>query len=172
MCCFGVDFFNRVAIMHILVSTKFHFSLTHWGWAMHICVCRLTIIVSDNGLLPGWLYQTTSAGILLIGPLGTNFSEILLEILTFSLKKMSLKVLTAKLWQLCLGLNVWMYRCIAGKCWWRCEHDESFMNAAKVFLFGFCCCCWMSEIFNVLEMNFSTVSSNQGLYTAILWQWI
>ena len=39
------------------------------------------------------------------------------------------------------------------------------MNAAKV---GFFCCCWMSEIFNVLEKNFSTVSSNQGLYTAIL----
>ena len=55
--------------------------LTHWGQAMHICVSKLTIIGSDNGLPLGcqaifW----TNAGKLLIGPLGTNFSEILIEI--------------------------------------------------------------------------------------------
>ena len=47
---------------------------------MNICVGKLTIIGSDNGLLPGW-YQAiiwTNAGILLIGPLGTNFNEILI----------------------------------------------------------------------------------------------
>ena len=32
----------------------------------------------------------TNAGILLIGTLGTNFSKILIEILTFSFKKMYL----------------------------------------------------------------------------------
>ena len=45
-------------------------SLTHWGWVMHICICKLTTIGSDNGLLPG-LHQAiiwTNAGILLIGP--------------------------------------------------------------------------------------------------------
>ena len=31
----------------------------------------------------------TNAGILLIGPLGTNFSEILIKILTFSFKKLN-----------------------------------------------------------------------------------
>ena len=35
-------------------------------------------------------------GILLIGPLGTNFSEILVEIRTFSFTKMRLKVASAK----------------------------------------------------------------------------
>ena len=48
---------------------------------MHICIDDLTIIGSDNGLLPGQ-YQTiiwTKAGILLIGPLGINFSEISIE---------------------------------------------------------------------------------------------
>ena len=37
---------------------------------------------SDNGLSPGWRQAIiwTNAGILLIGPLGTNFSEILIEI--------------------------------------------------------------------------------------------
>ena len=60
--------------------------LTHWGRVTHICVSDLTIIGSDNGLSPG-RHQAiiwTSAGILLIGPLGTNFSEILTEILIFS----------------------------------------------------------------------------------------
>ena len=54
-------------------------SLTHWCWVTHICVNKLTIIGSDNGLSPG-CHQAiiwTNAGILLIGPLGTNFSEIL-----------------------------------------------------------------------------------------------
>ena len=38
--------------------------------------------------------------------LGTNFSEILIEILTFSFKKMHLKMPSAKSWPFCLGLNV------------------------------------------------------------------
>ena len=51
-------------------------NLTHWGWVTHICVSKLTIIGPDNGLSPG-RHQAiiwTNAGILLIGPLGTNFS--------------------------------------------------------------------------------------------------
>ena len=74
----------------------------------HICVSKLTVIGSDNSLSPDrpqaiiW----TKAGILLIGPLGTNFSEILIEILTFSFKKMRMKVWSAKRQPFCLGLNV------------------------------------------------------------------
>ena len=48
----------------------------------------------------------TNAGILLIGPLGTNSSEILIEILMFSSKIMRLKVSPAKWRPFCLGLNV------------------------------------------------------------------
>ena len=68
--------------------------LTHWGRVTHICVGKLTIIGSDNGLLPGWRQAITwtNARILLIGPLRTNFSEILIEILTFSFKKIRLTV--------------------------------------------------------------------------------
>ena len=51
----------------------------------HICVRNLTIIVSDNSLAP------TNVGLLLIEPLGTNFSEILIKIHTFSFKEMHLK---------------------------------------------------------------------------------
>ena len=68
----------------------------------------ITIIASDNGLSPGRRQAIiwTSAGILLIGPLGTNFSEIFIEIITFSFKKMRLKVSSAK-WRPCRSvLNV------------------------------------------------------------------
>ena len=55
----------------------------------HICVSKLTIIGSDNGLPPGRRQAIiyTNAGLLLIRPLETNFSEILTKIHTFSLKK-------------------------------------------------------------------------------------
>ena len=51
---------------------------THWGRVTHICEGKLTIIGSENGLSPG-RYQAiwSNAGIWLIGPLGTNFIEIL-----------------------------------------------------------------------------------------------
>ena len=43
-----------------------------------MCVSKLTIIGSDNGLSPGRRQAIiwTNAGIVLIGPLETNFSEI------------------------------------------------------------------------------------------------
>ena len=66
--------------------------LTHWGRVTHMCVNKLTVIASDNGLSPGrrQVIIWTNAGILLIGPLGTNFNEILIGIQTFSFKKMHL----------------------------------------------------------------------------------
>ena len=82
--------------------------LTHWGRVKHICISNLTIIGSDDGLLPHRRQAIiwTNAGILLIGPLGTNFSENLIEILTFSITKMLLKVSSAKWRPFCLCLNV------------------------------------------------------------------
>ena len=72
-----------------------------------MCVGNLTIIGPDNGLSPGRRQAIiwTNAGLLLIGPWGTNFSEILSEIHTFSFNKMHLKMSSAK-WRLFrLGLN-------------------------------------------------------------------
>ena len=87
------------------------------GRVTHICVSKLTTIGSDNGLSPGRRQANiwTNAGILLIGPLGTNFIEILIRIQTFSFKKMHLKMSSAKWRPFCLGLNVfrrdrWMKR--------------------------------------------------------------
>ena len=61
------------------VSNKYlgYSHITHWGRVTHICVSQLTIIGSDNGLSPGRRQAIiwTNAGILLIGPLGTNLSE-------------------------------------------------------------------------------------------------
>ena len=53
-------------------------SLTLWGRVTHICVGRLNIIGSDNGLARGRRQAIilTNAVISLIGASGTNFSEI------------------------------------------------------------------------------------------------
>ena len=82
--------------------------LTHWDRVTHICVSNLTITASDNGLSPGRRQAIiwTNSAILLIGPLAINFSEILIAILTFSFKKMRLKLSSAKRQPFCLGLNV------------------------------------------------------------------
>ena len=80
----------------------------------HICVGNLTTIGSDNGLSPGRRQAIiwTKGGLLLIGPLGTNVSEILIETLTFSFKKMRLNVSSAKRRPFCFGPNVlsWVQR--------------------------------------------------------------
>ena len=88
--------------------------LEYWEYEYQVPVpqpwCRqsnVTIIGSD-GLLPGphqaiiW----TNAGILLTWPLGTNFSEIIIKIHTFSFKKIHLNVSSAKWRPFCLGLSV------------------------------------------------------------------
>ena len=79
----------------------------------HICVGNLTIIGSDNGLWPGrrQAITWTNVGILLIGPLGTKFSEMFIEIHIFSFKKIHLKMSSGKWRPFCLGLNVLIKRC-------------------------------------------------------------
>ena len=100
------DFFlNTLYMLH----DNMEFShLTHWGPATHICFSKLTIIGSDNGLSPGrrQVITWTNDGILLIGPLGTNFSEILSKIHTVSFKKMHLKTSSAKWRPFCISPNV------------------------------------------------------------------
>ena len=78
--------------------------LTHWGRVTHICVSKLTIINSDNGLSPNRRQAIiwTNIGILFIGPLGITLSEIQ----TFSFKKMHLQMSSAKCRPSFLGLNV------------------------------------------------------------------
>ena len=102
-----------IPVTHIAVICKNEWKtcLTHWGRVTHICVSKLTNIGSNNGLSPGrrqaiiWI----NAGILLIGHLGTNFSEILIEIHTFAFK-MQMKISSGKWRPFCLGLNVLKHR--------------------------------------------------------------
>ena len=58
------------------------------------CFSNIISIGSNNGLAPGQRQAIiwTNAGVLLIGPLGTNFSEILIKTHVFSFKKMHLKL--------------------------------------------------------------------------------
>ena len=82
--------------------------LTHWGQVTHICVNKQSISGSDSGLSTGWRQAIiwTNAETLLIGPLGTNFSEILIKIYTLSFKKMHLKMSSENWRPFCLSLNV------------------------------------------------------------------
>ena len=84
----------------------------------HICASKLTTIGSDNGLSPGRRQAMiwNNAVILLIGPLGTNFTGIVIEIHTFSFKKIHLKMSSGKWRPFCLGLNVLNY-CNASNCY-------------------------------------------------------
>ena len=71
--------------------------LTHWSRVTHIYVSKLTIVGSDNDLSPGRRQAIiwTNVRILLIWPLGINFSEIFIEIHISSFKKMHLKMSSA-----------------------------------------------------------------------------
>ena len=64
----------------------------------HICVGNLTIIGRRQAIIK------PNGGILLIKPMGTNLSEILIEIYTFSFK--DLKIASGKEWPFCLELNL------------------------------------------------------------------
>ena len=115
-------YLNLWTSLHELVKSKISLSpisdgfalylwhLTHWGRVTHICVGDLTIIDSDNGLSPEWrqAINSNNAGILLIGPLRTNFSEISVQIHTFLSRKCIWKHLrNGSLF--CHGLNVLTY---------------------------------------------------------------
>ena len=106
----------------------------------YICVSKIIIIGSDYGLSPGQHQAIikTNAGILLTGPLGTNFSDILIRIQTYSFKKMHFKIPSAKWHPLCLGLNE------LGLCqyhnghqyWWR--HDLHYRSYNHSFWLTHC----------------------------------
>ena len=115
---------------HLYIGTP---SLTQWGQVTHICISKIITIGSDDGLSPG-RHQAiiwTNVGILSIGPLGINFSEILIKINTFSFKKMHLTMLSAKRWLFRLSLNDlnewqwldWMTGCLFSSPGYGCQGD-------------------------------------------------
>ena len=113
----------------LTLSYFYYFILTHWGRVTHICVGNLTIIGPDNGLSPSRRQAIiwTNAGILLIGPCGINFSEILIGIQTVSFKKMHLKMSSAKWRSFGLGLNVLTH--------WRQDKMVPILSTFSIFFF-------------------------------------
>ena len=84
---------------------------------------ELFIIPFINWLMPSDAYMSpktgrrqaiiwTNAGILLFGPLGSLFSEILIEIDKFSFRKLHLKLSFTKWRPFCLGLIDFWFRLV------------------------------------------------------------
>ena len=124
----------------------------------HICVSKLTIIGSDYCLSPGQRQAIiwTNARILLIWPLRTNFSEILIEIHTFALKIMHLKISSGK----GLGLNVsrwfhvvWTYGLCSHAVWSICPTWMLVLTRIP-----FCSVLWTSN--KILKPHPSTATNN------------
>ena len=105
-CLYMLPGLNELTILGFKNKEK-KVALTHWGRVTHICVGNLTSIDSDNGLSPErrQAITWTNAGLFLIGSLGTNFSDMLFGIQTFSFKKMHFKMSSGKWRPFCLGLN-------------------------------------------------------------------
>ena len=118
-----------------LIATKPQFIEAEWRK-------YASITGSDNGLSPGRRQAIiwTSAGILPIGPPGTNFNEILIGIHIFSFKKMHLKMSSAKWRYFCLGLM----QCV---------------NPVQCIL-----CSW------ILMANIACVSNQQGNKNDVKWK--
>ena len=112
-----------------------------------ICINEMIIIVSDNGLSPGWHQAIiwTNAGILVIGPLGINFSEILIKINIFSFKKMHVKLSSAK-WRLFrLGLSELTQ-------WWRLKCEKVFSHKHDHHKFnGIVLCQHFQDIYDAVQ---------------------
>ena len=96
------------SISTCVVKTTYDAFLTHWGRVPHVCVSKVFIIGSHNGLSSGRRQAIiwTNAEILLIEPSGTNFSETSIETHISSFMKMRLQMSSGKRRPFCLGLNV------------------------------------------------------------------
>ena len=128
----------------------------HWGRVTHICVSKLTIIGSDNGLSPGRRQAIiwTNAGMWLIKPLETNFRESLIKIHTFSFTKIHLKMSSGKWRPLCLGLN---------------ELNNN-VGTTEIYMYLKNTCLVLNVMINVVLSKISIKSSY--LYQLPNWRWI
>ena len=106
------QFFHFLKILETLLPVQCHIHI--WLCLLYVPIrsrsdyLKLQLIGSDNGLWPDQCQPIiwTNAWILLTGPLGTNFSEILIKIYTFSFNKMYLKMSSGKWGQFFLSLYV------------------------------------------------------------------
>ena len=108
-------------------------TLNCYGKVVHIWFSNLTITGSDNGLSPGRRHAIiwTNDVMMLIEPLGTNFNGILIEIRTFSFKKMPLKMATFYLGPIVLFL-AWIRKYKKYKVWDEINYLFPNFNCATV----------------------------------------
>ena len=145
---------------------KMSVSLTHWGRVTHRYIINLTIIGSDNGLSPGRRQAIIwTKWILLIGPLGTNFSERLIEVHTFWFKKIYVKISSAEWPPICLGLNVLMNRCPA----YFCKHTMGFHLMTCIYFYKFPH--WRPDIWWITKNPFYRITINHVMRESFAW-WI
>ena len=165
-----------VGVMYLTRPNCLFKELTHGGRVTHISVSKLTIIGSDNSLTPGRRQAIiwTNTGILLIGPLGTNFSEILIKIHTFSFKRMHLKMSSGKCRPFCFGLNVlirstkWRHKQQASMA--LCEENPPVIDFKFSKDFGRTAC-QISKRYGYLNCLYVMTSSNEDIVrvTDSLW---
>ena len=100
----GISINRKMFFFLYWIWTQVILSCGFWGYSsfnslrpsdVHICVSKLTIIGSDNGLSPGQLQAiiwTSDEKIMLTDALGINLNEIWSKIQAFSFKNMHLKI--------------------------------------------------------------------------------
>ena len=146
-----LNFMPKIFVKHCFVIcnklSHIYFKLTHWGRVTHVCVSNLVIIGSDKGLSSCRRQAIiwTNAGILLIRTSGTNLSEILSEINTFSSKDMHLKISSGKCQTFCLGLNVLM-------------KTSCHFNATQWHGIQFCALEWIVHIMKYIYWTMTSVT--------------
>ena len=154
---------------------------------IHICIGNLTMIGSgngsDNGLSPGrrQAITWTNVGILLIGPLGTNFSEMLIEIHTFSFKKIHWKMSPGKWRPFSLSLNVLSVVFILQRHWKichsQCPRNMSVFQTCLTFVWRLPCNFTMEYIASsekclTFHYRISHTLHNDGVYHTWDKSWI
>ena len=82
-----------------------HICLSHWGRMMHICVSKIIIIGSNNGLTLGRRQAMNQFWNIVNWSFRHKLSKIVIEMHTFSFNKMHLKM-SAKWSLFCLGLKI------------------------------------------------------------------
>ena len=114
-------------------------------------VYALVISVSTGSKLVACAMPSHYTVILLIGPLGTNFSDSLVNTRRFSYNNMTLEMSSATWWSFCLGLNVLTAKKSSGKSGLRCSRHNAVVMAWHRYVPGLLQAQWWPRPNHVLD---------------------
>ena len=138
----------------------------------HICVSKLTIIGSDNGLPPGRRQAIiwNNDEILLIQTLGTNLSEILSEIHSNFIQENAFQNVVCKMASILSRLQ-WVNRVLAtGPCG-QCLYWSPNSSHAKIYLIFLSCCIYVRKDKNIFTFSMiSWHSDGTGSWNPSCWK--